>query len=123
MKDKERTSDALNENVVPFKRHAPIIEPNPDWDEKDTDWLWGLSTGTVFLVSQPVTKDQYGRVIKNPVLLEFHVIDKMDDPNKFKRCVRLLTNMNADHFQWMISSDFSNQFTLHKVVIRGEDLP
>ncbi len=120
MKEKELTSELLNANVVPFIRPP---ETKLDFDDKDDDWLWPLSEGSVFLVAQPIEKDQYNRPHRNPVLLEFHVIAKLDDPNKTKRCVRLLSNINQEHFQWVISGDFSQRFTLHKVVIKGEDLP
>ena len=70
----------LPDNVVPFKQPEPQLKL--DIDEREPDWLWQLSEGTVFLVQQPGEKDQYGRVHRNPVLLEFHVIAKLDDPNK-----------------------------------------
>lgn len=111
----------LPDNVVPFKQPEPL--PKLNFDDREPDWLWQLSEGTVFLVQQPGEKDQYGRIHRNPVLLEFHIIVKLDDPDKEKRAVRLLNNINTDHYQWVNSLDFSKVFTLTKVVMRGEDLP
>jgi hypothetical protein len=120
LNEKELTSELLKENVVPFKRP----ETKPDWEDKADDWLWKLSEGTVFAVSQPPQRDQYNRVIRNPVLLTFHVMQKLDDPDKTKRMVHLLNNLSErESFQWVIPQDFSEQFRLHKVVMKGEDLP
>ena len=55
--------------------------------------------------------------------LSFIVIVKLDDHNKDKRAVRLLNNINTDHYQWVSSLEFSRVFSLYKVVMKGEDLP
>ena len=105
----------LGDNVVPFVK--------PDVSNIDPDWLWTLSEGTVFIANQPGEKDQYGRVHKNPVGLEFHIMLKLDDPDKENRWVKLLANVNADHFQWVNSYLFSKGFSLAKVIMKGEDIP
>jgi hypothetical protein len=101
---KETEIEVVKDNVVPFLK--------PDWQDQDPDWLWSLPQGAVFLVQPKQEKDQYGRTMYNPQLLEFHVLTKVEPP----RAVKLLSNLNNDQIMWVDSRLFSLQFKLHKVI-------
>lgn len=85
--------------------------------EPDSDWLWRLPLGSVFLVAPPPEKDQYGRNVYNPALMEFHVIQKEDNP----KAVKLLQNLNQDNLMWVQSKYFSEHFKLHKILFIGTE--
>lgn len=91
-----------------------VIALKPEFKDQDGDWLWQLEEGTVFLWMQKPLVDQYHRKVYDPNLGECHVMEKR--LNGLNRAVKLLTNINEDHWNWVDSRTFSDSFTLHMVI-------
>ena len=105
--------DPTNEaDIIDIRAYVKV-----DPIEPDSDWLWRLPLGSVFLVAPPPEKDQYGRNVYNPALMEFHVIQKEDNP----KAVKLLQNLNQDNLMWVQSKYFSEHFKLHKILFIGTE--
>ncbi len=107
-----------NKLIIPeTEEETNVVSLETDFAEADTDWLWGLPIGTVFLMAQrpQQVKDRFNRdhTIKDHNLGEYHIIDK--DYYKGAKSVKLLTNLNEDHKSWVDSEVFSNSFILTSV--------